>query len=67
MEVKKVVCIQCHNACRLITTVDGDRLVSVETDKESPSTKSSYSIIKGCPRSRNAIEYFYHPSPLNYP
>lgn len=35
MEVKKVVCIQCHNACRLAATVDGDRLVSVEPDKES--------------------------------
>lgn len=67
MEVKKVVCIQCHNACRLAATVDGDRLVSVDPDKEFPGTKSSYSIIKGCPRRRNAIEYFYHPSRLNYP
>ena len=67
MEVQKVVCIQCHNACRLAATVDGDRLVSVEPDKEFPGTRSSYSITKGCPRRRNVIEYFYHPARLNYP
>ncbi len=67
MKVKKVVCIQCHNACRLAATVDGDRLVSVEPDKEFPGTKSSYSITKACPRRRNAIEYLYHPARLNYP
>ena len=67
MEIKKVVCIQCHNACRLAVGVDADRLVSVEPDKEFPGTRSSYSITKGCPRRRNVIEYFYHPARLNYP
>ena len=67
MEIKKVVCMQCHNACRLAVGVDADRLVSVEPDKEFPGTRSSYSITKGCPRRRNVIEYFYHPARLNYP
>ena len=67
MEVKKVVCIQCHNACRLAATVDGHHLVSVEPDKEFPGAKSSYPITKACPRRRNAIEYLYHPARLNYP
>lgn len=67
MELKKVVCVQCHNACRLAATVDAGRLVSVEPDEEFPGTKSSYPVTKGCPRRRNVIEYFYHPGRLNYP
>lgn len=59
--------MQCHNACRLAAEVDGNRLVSVEPDREFPGTKSSYPITKGCPRRRHVIEYFYHPSRLNYP
>ncbi len=67
METKKVVCIQCHNACRLAATVDNGRLVAVEPDEDFPGTKSSYPITKGCPRRRNVIEYFNHPGRLNYP
>jgi anaerobic selenocysteine-containing dehydrogenase len=67
METKKVVCIQCHNACRLAATVDNGRLVAVEPDEDFPGTKSSYPITKGCPRRRNVIEYFHHPGRLNYP
>jgi anaerobic selenocysteine-containing dehydrogenase len=67
MAIKKVVCIQCHNACRLAATVEQGRLISVEPDKDFPGTKSSYPITKGCPRRRNVIEYFYHPGRLNYP
>ena len=67
METKKVVCIQCHNACRLAATIDSGRLVAVEPDEDFPGTKSSHSITKGCPRRRNVIEYFYHPGRLDYP
>ena len=67
METKRVVCMQCHNACRLAATVDGDRLISVEPDETFPGAKSSYPITKGCPRRRNVIEYFYPPGRLNYP
>jgi anaerobic selenocysteine-containing dehydrogenase len=67
MELKKVVCMQCHNACRLTAGVDAGRLVSVEPDKDFPGTKSSYPITKGCPRRRNVIEYFYNSGRLNYP
>jgi len=44
MKTKKVVGIQCHNACRLSAMVDGDRSVSVEPDQEFPGTRSSYPI-----------------------
>jgi thiosulfate reductase / polysulfide reductase chain A len=67
MITKRVICTQCHNACRLAATVDSDRLISVEPDETFPGTKSSYPITKGCPRRRNVIEYFYHPGRLNYP
>jgi thiosulfate reductase/polysulfide reductase chain A len=67
MDIKKVICVQCHNACRLAAGVEGHRLVSVEPDETFPGTKSSYPITKGCPRRRNVIEYFYHPGRLGYP
>ena len=67
MKIKKVICMQCHNACRLAAEVEEDRLVSVEPDETFPGTKSSYPITKGCPRRRNVLEYFYHPGRLNYP
>ncbi len=67
MELKRVICMQCHNACRLAAEVEGDRLLSVEPDETFPGTKSSYPITKGCPRRRNVVEYFYHPGRLNYP
>jgi thiosulfate reductase / polysulfide reductase chain A len=67
MMTKRVVCMQCHNACRLAAMVDGGRLISVEPDETFPGAKSSYPITKGCPRRRNVIEYFYHPGRLSYP
>lgn len=67
MKINKVVCMQCHNACRLAATVDGDRLVSVEPDMDFPGIKSSYPLTKGCPRRRHVIEYFYHPARLKHP
>lgn len=67
MEIKKVICIQCHNACRLAASVDGDRLVSVDPDTEFPGARTSNPISKGCPRRRAVVEYFYHPARLDYP
>lgn len=66
-EIKRVVCIQCHNACRLAATVEGDRLLSVEPDDTFPGTASSYPVTKGCRRRRAVIEYINHPQRLNYP
>lgn len=67
MEVKKVVCTQCHNACRLAAIVNENQLVSVEPDTEFPGAKTSNPISRGCPRRRAVVEYFYHPARLNYP
>lgn len=67
IETKRVICIQCHNACRLAATVEGDRLLAVEPDESFPGTKSSYPVTKGCRRRRAVIEYINHPKRLNYP
>ncbi|MEW6664552.1 MAG: molybdopterin-dependent oxidoreductase [Thermodesulfobacteriota bacterium] len=64
---KRLICMQCHNACRLTATVDGGELISVEPDTGSPGSKSSSSVALGCPRRRNTVEYFYHPERLSYP
>ncbi|MDW7711438.1 MAG: molybdopterin-dependent oxidoreductase [Deferrisomatales bacterium] len=66
-EVKKVICIQCHNGCRLAATVEDGCLVAVEPDEGFPGTRSSYPITKACPRRRHVLEYFNHPKRLNYP
>jgi anaerobic selenocysteine-containing dehydrogenase len=65
--IKRVICMQCHNACRLAATVAENRLVSVEPDESFPGAKSSYSVARGCPRRRNAVDYFYHSGRLDYP
>ena len=67
VEIKRVICTQCHNACRLAARIEDGRLLSVDPDPEFPGTRSSYSITKGCPRRRAAVEYFYHPDRLTYP
>ena len=65
--IKKVICMQCHNGCRLAATVENARLVSVEPDMDFPGARSSYPVTKACFRRRAAVEYFYHPGRLNVP
>ena len=67
MAVKKVVCMQCHNACRVEVTVENGRLVSVEPDMDFPGAKSTAPITRGCRRRRAVLEYNSHPDRLNYP
>ncbi|MBN1104304.1 MAG: molybdopterin-dependent oxidoreductase, partial [Deltaproteobacteria bacterium] len=67
MALKKVLCVQCQNACWLSATVEAGRLVSVNPDKSFPGTRLSLPITQGCPRRRNVVEYFYHPRRLNHP
>jgi anaerobic selenocysteine-containing dehydrogenase len=67
VQIKRVICMQCHNACRLAVEVDEGRLLSVKPDDTFPGMKSSRPITQGCPRRRNAVEYFHHPGRLNYP
>ena len=62
-----IVCIQCHNACRLIATTDGDRLLSVEPEGDLASRDVAYAVAKKCPRRAAAVEYVHHPGRLGYP
>jgi hypothetical protein len=55
MKIKKVICMQCHNACRLASEVQGHHLVSVEPDETFPGTKSSYPITKGAEPSLHGV------------
>ncbi len=66
METKKVICIQCHNACKLDANVDENELTSVEPIYPL-GHKRFTPIPKGCPRRKNVIEYVNHPDRLNYP
>ena len=66
-EIKKVVCIQCHSACRVAAEIEDGRLVGVGPDMDFPKAELFGSIVKGCPRANAITDYFYHKDRLNYP
>lgn len=66
-EIKKVVCIQCHSACRQAAEVEDGRLIGVGPDMDFPKAELFAPIVKGCPRANAIVDYFYHPGRLNYP
>lgn len=66
-KIKKVVCIQCHSACRQAVEIEDERLVGVGPDMDFPKAELFASIVKGCPRANAIVDYFYHPGRLNYP
>lgn len=66
-ERKKVVCIQCHSGCRQAAIIEDGRLLGVEPDMDFPKAELFAPIVRGCPRANAIVDYFYHPSRLNYP
>ena len=66
-ETKKVVCIQCHSACRVAAEIEDGRLIRVGPDMEFPKAELFESIVRGCPRANAITDYFYHKDRLNYP
>jgi len=66
-EIKKVVCIQCHSACRQAVEVEDGKLIRLGPDLDFPKAELFAPIVKGCPRARAIKEYIYHPTRLNFP
>jgi thiosulfate reductase/polysulfide reductase chain A len=63
-EIKKTVCMWCHNHCLVEARIKDGRLESVEENKDMPGAEA---IVRACPRARAAAEWLYHPERLNYP
>ncbi|MBW2061804.1 MAG: molybdopterin-dependent oxidoreductase [Deltaproteobacteria bacterium] len=65
MSQKRVVrsaCRMCHGVCQVLVHLDGDRVVKITGDPESPVSKGYI-----CPKGVASIELLYHPDRLIYP
>ena len=67
MEVKKSMCRWCNSKCRVEVFLKDEKLEKIEEDKNHPRAEDLKRIVRSCPRSQSAKEWFYHPGRLNYP
>jgi len=66
-QVKKTVCMWCHDHCKVDVHVRDGQLIKVEGDKEHPRKAILTPTVGACPRARAAAEWFHHPDRLGYP
>ena len=66
-QVKKTVCMWCHDHCKVAVHIRDGQLIKVEEDKEHPRSAVLKPTVRACPRARAAVEWFYHPDRLRYP
>jgi thiosulfate reductase/polysulfide reductase chain A len=67
IQVRKTICMWCHDHCRVAVYVKDGQLIKVEEDKEHPRSKLLKPTVRACPRARSAADWFYHPDRLRYP
>ena len=61
-KVVRSACRGCHGVCQVLVHLDGDRVVKVTGDPESPTSRGYI-----CPKGKAAPEMLYHPARLKYP
>ncbi|MEJ2717275.1 MAG: molybdopterin-dependent oxidoreductase [Deltaproteobacteria bacterium] len=61
-QVIRTSCRGCHGVCQVLVHMEGDRVVKVTGDPDSPTSKGYL-----CPKGRAAPELLYHPDRLLYP
>ena len=61
-DVVRTSCRGCHGVCQVMVHMEGDRVVKVSGDPESPTSKGFI-----CPKGLAAPEVLYHPERLKYP
>ncbi len=67
LQVKKTVCMWCHDHCKVAVHIEDGQLIRVEEDSEHPRRAILKPTVRACPRARAAAEWFYHPDRLRYP
>jgi len=67
LELKRAVCMWCHDHCRVIVHIRNGVLEKIEEDAAHPHANDYSRWVRACPRARAAAEWFYHPERLNYP
>lgn len=55
-------CRGCHGVCQVLVQLDGNRVVKVKGDPDSPTSRGFL-----CPKGAAAVEMLYHPRRLKYP
>ena len=61
-EIVRSSCRGCHGVCQVLVHLDGDRVVKVTGDPESPTSRGYL-----CPKGAAAPEVLYHPDRLTHP
>ena len=65
MKTKKVVksaCRMCHGICQVLVHMEGDRVVKITGDPQSPISRGYL-----CPKGAAAPELLYHPDRIRQP
>lgn len=62
VRILKSVCRSCHGGCGTLMHVQGDKLIKVEGDPDSPLNRGRL-----CPIGANTMDLVYHPDRLKYP
>ena len=55
-------CRGCHGVCQVLVHMEGDRVIKVTGDPDSPTSRGYL-----CPKGASAPELLYHPDRLKYP
>ncbi|MBL7175595.1 MAG: molybdopterin-dependent oxidoreductase [Desulfobacteraceae bacterium] len=61
-KIYKSACRMCHGGCGVLVHVEGDKVVKITGDPDSPLNRG-----KICPKGLASIEHLYHPDRLKYP
>jgi anaerobic selenocysteine-containing dehydrogenase len=62
MRIVRSACRGCHGVCQVLVHLEGDRVVKVTGDPESPTSRGYL-----CPKGSAAPELLYHPDRLTHP
>jgi len=60
--VVRSACRMCHGVCQVLVHLEGDRVVKVTGDPDSPTSRGYI-----CPKGKASPELLYHPDRLLYP
>lgn len=67
VQIKKTVCMWCHDHCKVSVYIQNGRLKKIEEDNDHPRSRVLKPTVRACPRARSAVDWFYHPDRLCYP
>jgi len=62
MKVVRTACRGCHGVCQVLVHLEGDRVVKVTGDPESPTSHGYL-----CPKGASAPDLLYHPDRITHP